>query len=150
MDKRVEIILIKDTLPADFQRLVEGSLVESIHSMDKLQTYWRSGKERFDSNGARLFAATYQGILVGVAGVTREPDQSFQAMRMRRLYVLQEFRRQGIAKRLALECMRTGLQTCATLTCNAKASIAAPPFWESLGFQPIEHASITHIYQRPC
>ena len=146
MTHALEIVGIKGDLPYGVSRLVEDSLKHGIMSVSKLERNWRSGQERFDQDGAGLFGAFYDDMLVGVGGTTPEKEYSEAAMRMRRLYVLSQFRRRGIARKLAGECMRHGLLACDTLTCNAEASAAAPLFWESMGFRSVDLPNITHVY----
>jgi hypothetical protein len=42
----------------------------------------------------------------------------------------------------------SGFEHVDTLTCNARASAAAPPFWEAMGFTPVDIAGITHRFLR--
>jgi len=149
MNESIEIEPVQNNLPAEIDLLIKDSLDDGVRSMLKLQRSWRSGEERFDKDGAALFAAFYNGTLVGVCGLTPQKGQIFNAMRMRRLYVLRKFRRKNIARRLALQTMHSGLEACDALTCNAQASEAAPLFWESVGFVPVDLPDITHMYHRP-
>jgi GNAT superfamily N-acetyltransferase len=137
---------VLDDLPIEFHRLLDASLEEGVWNMQLRLQHWKSGAERFDQQGEALFAALQGGTLIGMAGTTREKDDLGPAMRMRRLYVLPEWRRRGVARTLARQCMDTGLQTAPTLTCNAQASAAAGPFWISMGFVPTDLPHVTHIY----
>ena len=135
-------------LPLGFEALVQSSLETGVRNMALLHQRWKAGTECFDRDGEALFAARIGHRLVGIAGTTQEKDYPEPAMRMRRLYVLPEYRRRGVARALAEKCMAKGLATAPTLTCNARASEAAGPFWQSLGFSRINLPNITHIYSR--
>lgn len=134
-------------LPVTFLDLVQTSQAEGIRNMALLQSDWRSGANRFEATGEALFGAYVGEQLVGVGGVSRETGYTEPAMRMRRLYVLPAFRRTGVGRLLAQACIERGLETTPVLTCNAQASAAAGPFWETLGFAPIEHPTITHVFR---
>ena len=140
----LEQVLI--SLPDGFDEVLYSSLKTDVRNMTLLFQRWNSGTERFDKEGEALYAARIDHKLVGIAGTTREPDYCEPAMRMRRLYVLPQYRRRGVARILAQKCMETGLKVAPILTCNAKASLAAGPFWLSLGFSEIDLPNITHIY----
>jgi GNAT superfamily N-acetyltransferase len=69
-----------------------------------------------------------------LAGIGGQVGLGQPAMRMRRLYVPPEARRGGIGRNLASAMIQQGLETAGLLTCNARASAAAPVFWEAMGF----------------
>lgn len=140
------VLPIRGDLPTGFVALVDASRAEGICNMAMLQTDWRSGNNRFEAGGEALFGAFIGEQLTGVGGVSRETGYTEPAMRMRRLYVLPAFRRTGVGRLLAQACIERGLETTPVLTCNAQASAAAGPFWETLGFAPIEHPTITHVF----
>lgn len=141
---------VEDELPLGFQALIQRSNDEGIKNMSMLRENWLSGAERFDKNGAALFGAFFENMLIGLGGTTKELGYKGSAMRMRRLFVLPHWRRKGVARLIARNCMDWGLQSAKTLTCNAKASAAAAPFWERMGFEPVSLPRITHIYCQPC
>lgn len=137
---------VHTNLPEGFDVLLHSSLRTGVRNMALLSQNWEAGAERFDRQGEALYAARIGNRLVGIAGTTREQNYSEPAMRMRRLYVLPEYRRKGVARLLAQKCMDTGLKVAPILTCNARASEAAGPFWLSLGFSEIDLPNITHVY----
>jgi GNAT superfamily N-acetyltransferase len=147
-DHQIDLRQVADELPAGFNSLLDASLKEGVRNLARLDEHWRSGLERFDQHGAALFAAFHQETLIGIAGVSREQSYSSPAMRMRRLFVEPKWRRKGVARLLAQRCMSTGLVSAETLTCNARATAAAGPFWVSMGFRPVALPDITHVYDR--
>lgn len=140
---------VRNDLPDGFDVLLHSSLNTGVRNMMLLSQLWEAGTERFDGKGEALYAARIGNRLVGIAGTTREQNLPEAAMRMRRLYVLPEQRRKGVARALAQKCMDTGLEVASILTCNARASEAAGPFWLSLGFSEVDLPNITHVYSSP-
>lgn len=136
---------IEGSLPPDFARLIAAASGESVRNMELLAEGWRSGTQCFDREGAGLFGAFDDERLVGVGGVTPETGYSEPAMRMRRFYVLPIARRSGTGRILALAAMEQGFAHATILTCNARATPLAAPFWEAMGFAPVSFPNITHI-----
>ncbi len=139
----IEIITLHDALPDGFERLRAAARAEGIRNMDSLHDDVVGGAA-FTSPGA-LFAALVDGRLVGVGGVSEQAGLETRAMRVRRLYVLPDARRLGAGRRLAEAMIAHGLRFVSRLTCNARASDAAAPFWEAMGFVPVSpEAGFTH------
>lgn len=143
----VQIERIHDALPGGISTLVTASRAEGIRNISMLVEQWHSGAQRFNHHNAALFAAMQDSELAGIGGITREEGLDDPAMRVRRFYVLPQFRRSGIATALAKACMAHGLSVCPTLTCNAQASDAAGVFWEAMGFEAVELPTITHVFR---
>ena len=140
----LQIVRISEDLPEGFADLLGEAVAEGVRNMTLLAEQWESGAQRFESGG--LFAAFVGGELAGVGGVSAEAAEP--AMRMRRLYVRANFRRSGVGRALAGAMMQEGLQHARTLTVNARASEAAGPFWEAMGFRSLEAAGYTHRFER--
>lgn len=143
MQDVVNIVRVVETLPHGFDVMCEEAAAEGVRNMATLAEQWAGGEQRFAEPGA-LFAAFVEGDLAGVGGVSVETGLAEPAMRMRRLYVRPAFRRTGLATRLAGAMMQQGFQSAPLLTLNAAASPAAPPFWEAMGFTPVDWPGITH------
>ncbi|HEY1630706.1 MAG TPA: GNAT family N-acetyltransferase [Rhizomicrobium sp.] len=132
-------------LPLDIQTLREEADRDGIRNMGLLVEEWASGFERFDKPGEALFAAFDGGTLIGIGGVTIERDAP--AMRMRRLYVLCDRRKQGAGRALAAAMMAQGFQSADLLTSNARPPGAAE-FWDAMGFKRIAAPRWTHELRR--
>lgn len=141
------IVPVQVELPADIELLAAAADAEGVPNMRKLISAWRSGEQRFDRNGAALFAAYAGRGLAGVGGVKPELNLVEPAMRMHRFFVHPSCRRLGIGRRLAQAVMTHALSQVEVLTCHAHASSAAAPFWESLGFQAVNHPHFTHLFR---
>ena len=139
----VQIVRVVEALPEGFEALRAAARGEGIRNMDMLAEQWADGRQRFEEPGA-LFAAFVDGELAGVGGVTPQAGLAEPAMRMRRLYVAPAFRRAGVGQVLAGAMIQQGLQAARLLTANARASTAAPPFWEAMGFSGVTGADFTH------
>jgi GNAT superfamily N-acetyltransferase len=134
-------------LPPDIRRLREEADRDGVRNMGLLINEWESGAERFDAPGEALFGAFDGDTLIGIGGVTIE--QGADAMRMRRLYVLGNWRKRGAGRTLAQMMIAKGLESADFLTCNARATPTAAKFWEATGFTPVVAPGWTHIFTRP-
>lgn len=135
--------------PTSLARLRDEAGREGVNNVERLLVDWEVGTNRFDGPGEALFGARIDDDLVGIGGVNREPSLA-DAMRMRRLYVAPFVRRQGVGDALARMMIRQGFAAGASvLTCNARASAAASPFWEAVGFEREDAATWTHVLRRP-
>jgi len=82
---------------------------------------------------------------VGVGGLNEEPDPTLKrAARIRRMYIMQERRGQGLGRALLEELREIARFGFDILTVNA-GTPAAARFFEHLGLQPVDHSSITHL-----
>lgn len=139
----VTIIRVVEALPHGFDVICEAAAAEGVRNMALLGAEFGSAENPYIDPGA-LFAAFADGELAGVGGVTAQTGLAEPAMRMRRLYVRPAFRRVGVARALAGAMMQQGFQAAPLLVLNAAASAAAPPFWEAMGFEPVDWPGITH------
>lgn len=131
-----QIVRVFDDLPEGFDALLADARAEGVRNMTLLAEQWGH------DSALTLFAAFVDGELAAVGGVS--PEAAMAAMRMRRLYVRPAFRRSGVGRTLAAAMMQQGFETSETLTVNARASEPAGPFWEALGFKPVEASGYTH------
>ncbi len=111
--------------------------------LDRLAQDWESGADCYDRDGEALLAARIDGTLAGIGGLTHDPVLP-DALRMRRFYVGADFRRIGVARRLAGALLALPRGKRPLITVNA-GTRDAPAFWESLGFVRVACARHTHI-----
>lgn len=99
---------------------------------------YQSGRNRFDKPGEALWAASAQDDVIGVCGLNVDPfaDDSENAGRVRRLYVLPCWRRQGVARQLmdAVEEMATGNFSMLTAFTTEWSAAA---FYAARGYEPV-------------
>ena len=143
----MRIVHVQTSLPAGILGLAAAAAEEGVHNVRRLIESWDNGTQRFDQDGAALFAAVDGAALTGIGGVKPETSADEFAMRMHRFYVHPAYRRRGLGKRIAGEVMAHALSHATLLTCNARASDAAAPFWEALGFAKADASSYTHIFR---
>ncbi|KDA01037.1 GNAT family N-acetyltransferase [Hyphomonas oceanitis] len=144
----MNIARIVDHLPSSFGGLFAAAAEEGVRNMDLLADGWRSGEQRFATDGEALFGAFDGAGLVGVGGVTWDIGLTETAMRMRRFYVLPQAREFGVGRALAEVAMTHGFARAPLLTCNARATPLAAPFWETMGFWREDLPNITHICRK--
>ena len=135
------------TTAEDLEPLATEAAHRGIRNVGTLRSDWASGAQRFDGVGEQLLLAWSSGVVVGVGGLTVCPHVP-GARRVRRFYVAEAARRRGVARALAERLLTIGFEHTEVITCNARASAAAPPFWESLGFEPVDVDGITHMLHR--
>ena len=140
----VTIRPVTDSVISALDALASQADGEGIRIVKRVVDAWRSGDEVFDQPGETLLAAIDGSkAVIGIGGLTLCPTVE-GALRVRRFYVDPAWRRRGVATRLASTLIATGQSRTSIITCNAGASAAARPFWESMGFAPVERAGITH------
>ena len=110
----LQIVRVIDEFPEGFGALLAEAQAEGVRNMTLLAEQWTSGEQRFDADGAALFAAFVSGELAGVGGVSAE--SAHPAMRMRRLYVRPIHRRSGVGRALAGVPVRRESSPDATVT----------------------------------
>ncbi|MFD1192589.1 GNAT family N-acetyltransferase [Phenylobacterium conjunctum] len=140
----LQLIRIEDDLPEGFAALREAAASEGYRHMDRLAAEHAAGRSVF----VALFGALLGGELVGIGGLTAEPETTeVPAQRLRRLYVSPQARRQGVASALASALCQEGLDQVSQLTVHAGDARAAA-FWEAQGFTPVEGRSWSHELRR--
>lgn len=134
-------------LPAGVAALTTAAEQEGIGIVSTVLERWCDGTERFQDEGEAILAATADEEVIGIGALSQCPDVP-GALRVRRFYVAPAWRRCGVARALATELLTVGLEHTDVITCNARASAAAAPFWEIMGFVPVSTHGITHIHRR--
>ena len=130
-------------LPSGLDTLRGEADDEGIRIVSVVIDRWVDGTQRYDQPGEDLLVAQRDGVVAAVGGLAWCPNVA-GALRMRRFYVSPTARRKGVARELAQQLICDASSHTSVVTCNASASAAAPPFWESLGFEPVTIDGITH------
>ncbi len=140
----LQLIRIEDDLPEGFAALRAEAASEGYRHMDRLAAEHAAGRSSF----VALFGALLGGELVGIGALTPEPATTeVPALRLRRLYVRAQARRQGVARALASALTQEGLDQVALLTVHAGDARAAA-FWAAQGFTPVEARPWSHELRR--
>lgn len=115
---------------------------EGFHALDRLIDDWQSGENRFDAAGEALFEARVDDALVGVCGLNRDPWARLGG-RVRRLFVLPEYRRSGIGRALVNAVREAASSHFDVLHVRTHDPLAAA-FYRSLGFSEESAEHSTH------
>jgi ribosomal protein S18 acetylase RimI-like enzyme len=97
---------------------------------------WSSGANRFDRPGEALFIAKQNHQVVGICGLNIDPyAQSSAVGRVRRLYVMRNYRRRGIGRTLVRQVIAEAYLSFDRLHVRTDDPIA-DQFYQSLNFIP--------------
>jgi GNAT superfamily N-acetyltransferase len=145
MDMTIAISPIAELSPAAIQPLLDASLAEGMRLVRRLADEYASGANRFDQPGEALLGAYAGGRLVGVGGVNRDPyARDPRVARLRHLYVLPSWRRQGVGRQLVEALIAAAALHFAILRLRT-TNPAADRFYRGLGFDGIAgDAEATH------
>jgi N-acetylglutamate synthase-like GNAT family acetyltransferase len=145
MSPEIAIERVKQ-LPADLDmELVPASVGEAFAPIQWLKEQWRDGSNQFSQPGEAFYVARIDGRLVGVCGLNRDPYvKESSSGRLRRLYVLPDFRRKGIGRRLVLCALEEARPHFAVVNLRTFDDESAA-FFEAIGFQKVENnEGLTH------
>jgi len=128
----------------EFTEMLAESKMAGFRAIDRLVTDWETGINRFDRPGEALFIARKGNRILGVCGLNHDPytDPS-QTGRVRRLYVMQDSRRQGVGQILVHRVIEAATLSFDRLHVRTTNPIAAQ-FYQSLGFMPCHDEAVTH------
>jgi GNAT superfamily N-acetyltransferase len=143
----VGIQRLNDLSLGAFALLIAESERAGFRFVRRLADEWADGVNRFDKPGEALFAAWVGGQLVGVCGLNVDPYVGDDRVgRVRRLYVLAEYRGLGIGSRLVDAVVRAARGRFLSLRLRTE-SPAAAAFYERLGFRRVELPDCTHVLE---
>jgi len=143
MTIEIDIRPIAGTLPEHIHSLVVEARREGYHFLDRLIDEWSDGSNRFDRHGECLLMVFIGKVLVGIGGLTVEPE-IIGALRIRRFYIHPSARGQGVGRLLADVLIGRARQATALLTVHS-GSEDASAFWQALGFQPCLGDGYSHF-----
>lgn len=140
---------IRQLSPICLDDLLRDSRSSGFRAVQRLIDEWTSGVNQFGRSGEALFIAQWHDRTVGVCGLNIDPDADPYATiiptgRVRRLYVLQAYRRQGIGRALVKQVMAEACLSFDRLHVRTD-SLIADRFYCSLGFTPCpDNCDATH------
>jgi GNAT superfamily N-acetyltransferase len=123
------------SLSAEAMRpLLDEGLRQGFRFVQTLLDEYESGVNRFDTEDAALFGVYEADRLIGVGGVQRDPYLNRADVgRVRHVYVLNAYRRQGVGKRI-LDALIEHAGEHYTLLTLRTPTVAASAFYEAIGF----------------
>jgi ribosomal protein S18 acetylase RimI-like enzyme len=134
----------RDLQLASLQKLIAESEVGGFRHLLRLRDEWLSGQNRFDREGEALFIAEAGVAIVGLCGLNRSPfDSTSRTGRVRRLYVANANRRQGIGTALVSAILEAARPHFAALEVRTN-SREADAFYRALGFVAVLSEHATH------
>ena len=134
-----------DHAPDDWR---EAARAEGYRFVDRLVCDWRSGANRFDGPGETFLGAFDGDRLVAFGGVNRDPYMRGDIGRLRHVYVLPEWRRSGVGRRLVAALTAHAAPRFSRLRLRATDERAAR-FYERMGFQVVAEPDATHAMDAP-
>ncbi|OXM82451.1 GNAT family N-acetyltransferase [Paenibacillus rigui] len=143
-----EIIEIKDGLNTEpVNELLTESMMEGFRHISRLVEDYRNGTNRFDHNDEALFLCLLDNRVIGICGLNRDPYYGDGVGRVRRLYVLKEYRRHNIGRKLTeavIQKARNYYKRLVLKTDNPNAS----KFYKTLGFNEVSgDEKMTHYLE---
>jgi GNAT superfamily N-acetyltransferase len=138
----MSIIPVSAELPEGIALLRTEADREGHRHMARLVNEWDEGINRFDRIGECLLAIYDGKRLVGIGGLTQEP-QIARVLRMRRVYVPPADRRKGIGRLLVAALVKRAVVSASVIAVHAGTDEAAV-FWESMGFKSCSIGGATH------
>lgn len=118
---------------------------EGYKFLDRLQTEWDSGVNRFDQPGEILCGCFRDGVLIAIGGVNRNPfGNDFRIGRIRRVYVRPAWRKQGVGELLINFLLTKARQEFDAVVLRTDNPNAAR-LYERMGFVPVSEANATHM-----
>jgi GNAT superfamily N-acetyltransferase len=124
-----------DTLQSQgWQNLLKTSLEEGYDFVQKLYEEFEDGTNRYDTGGSILLGASLEDELIAVGGVHPDPYlQTANVGRIRHVYVLPSYRRQGLGRDLVLALIQHARSHFELLTLRTPTK-HGDAFYKSLGF----------------
>ena len=137
------IVDITDLSEYDISHIRNMAEQEGYHMLNRLVTDFGSGENRFDKEGEKLIGFVSGHMIVGLCGLNVEPT-SVNHGRIRRLYVLPVYRRQGIGTELINHLIAFAGKYYKGVVVNI-GNLPVGNFYESIGFEPVNNPSYTHL-----
>lgn len=142
-----KIHYIKDLLNEDIEELRNESKKEGYNLIEKLINDFISGKNKFNKPGEALIVYEVGGKIIGVCGLNIDPADPERG-RMRRLYVLPQYRKKGIGRELVQELIDHSTKNFKSVSVNI-GNFDISKFYEGLGFKKYDkEEGITHLFTK--
>jgi GNAT superfamily N-acetyltransferase len=140
-------VRLKDLPEDQIRPLLLASEAEGFRFVRRVVREWNAGINTFSGGGDALLGTYVSGQLVGICGLMVDPYTMDPAVgRLRNLYVLPEYRGQGIGASLTRSVIALAAPAYQSLRLRAGTPQAAK-FYERLGFTPTPGVpDCTHVY----
>ena len=142
--KKSKIRYIKNLLKEDIKELQKESKKEGYNIVNKLINDFKSGKNKFNKKREALIVCELDHKIVGICGLNIDPINSKRG-RVRRLYVLPQYRNKGIGRKLVKEIINYSRKHFKSISTNI-GKLTISKFYEELGFKKYDKEKvITHL-----
>lgn len=145
--KKSKIRYIKNPLDEDIEELFKESKKEEYGMIEKMINNFKSGDDKFNKKGEALIVSEVNNKIVGICGLNIDPANQKRG-RVRRLYVLPQYRKRGIGGKLVKKIMKHSTKNFKVISVNIGEPIRpnVARFYEELGFKRYEkEKGITHL-----
>ena len=138
---------ITDIRSVDLSRFREEAQRAQHRIIAKLIEQWETGENTFGKRHERFWGYFIGDELVGIGGINEDPYLKQPAYgRMRHLWVLEPFRRNGIGRALVSQAEAFAKQHYEWMTLRTPADGSADAFYAKLGFQRCDWLdSVSHV-----
>jgi GNAT superfamily N-acetyltransferase len=130
--------------PNELDGLVIRSLEEGFKFVQRLRDQYESGINRFDQHGEALLLARDASEVIAVIGLSIDPEGQPDVMRVRRFYVLPEYRRHGLGQKMLLEVIELARGASAKVLELHTDNPHAAQFYERNKFQALTSSNPSH------
>ncbi|PJN49925.1 hypothetical protein PAEAM_55370 [Paenibacillus sp. GM1FR] len=132
----------------DLVAMLAESSSEGFRHIERLIHEYETGINTFEQEDEALFECRMHDKVVGICGLNRDPySEMIDTGRIRRLYVMREFRRHGIGRRLMDTVIHKAEKHYARLVLYTDQPVAVF-FYRDLGFREVTSMEkITHVLE---
>lgn len=143
--EHIRVVRLSQLPLDDLQPLLSESRAQGFEFLDRLAAEYINGTNKFDQAGEALFGVYHDQRLIAIGGLNRDPyTKENDVARVRHVYVLSEWRNQGIGKQLVSTIIEAARQEFRLLTLRTFRD-QADGFYRAIGFQTgPEITSATH------
>jgi N-acetylglutamate synthase-like GNAT family acetyltransferase len=135
---------VDDLGAVDTAELLIESEKEGFRNIHRLVNEYNEGINRFQHEDEALFGCRVGHRVIGICGLNRDPYSDGSIGRLRRLYVLKEFRHHGAGRRLVEAVIHKASSHYSKLVLRTDNPKAAD-FYKKLGFKEVKgDVRITH------
>lgn len=142
------IIDINDLDEYDISTITQAANAERYDIVNRLVTDYDSGENKFDKEGEKLVGFLLDDKVVALCGLNIEPTNGRYG-RIRRLYVLPEYRNQGIGTQLVRYLIAYAGHNFKGVVVNI-GKLSIDNFYKLMGFRSVINSSFTHILRLSC
>jgi GNAT superfamily N-acetyltransferase len=130
-------------LPEQVVALEKEAVAEGFRFLTRLISEWHSGTNRFDAPGECLMAAYSDQQLVGIGGLSVDPDGTPDTARLRRVYVAPAARNHHVGRALVNALVERAALHFQSVHLYTDMS-GADAFYLRCGFVRIEGVCVSH------